>query len=90
MSWKPPDPLGSTTGYRILYQSDGSSSSNASRSLDDARETDFLLSDLLMGTAYNVSLVAISQHLPSEILSLSLQLVPGMEVCSSCAFTVDE
>ena len=34
-----------------------------------------VLEDLIMDSRYSISLVAISQHLPSETLTLSIQLL---------------
>ena len=72
VSWSPPTPLGDTTGYRIYYSGDSSSSVNATSN------NEVLLNQLLMGGSYNISLVAISQHLPSVPLIVSLHLLLGV------------
>ena len=74
VSWSPSTPLGDTTGYRIYY-SDSDSSDSVDVSDPSSRE--YLLQDLVMGSSYSLSLVAISQHLPSGTLTQSLQLVLG-------------
>ena len=68
VSWSPPTPLGDTTGYRIYYSGGSSGSVNAT-------STEVLLSQLLMGGSYNISLVATSQHLPSAPLVESLKVM---------------
>ena len=72
MSWSPPDPLGDTTGYVIYYSTDGSSDS-VDVSGPDSSEA--VLEGLVMDSRYSISLVAISQHLPSETLTLSIQVL---------------
>ena len=72
VSWSPPTPLGYTIGYRIYYSSGSSSSVDIS-----GTTSQYVLADLVMGGSYSVSLVATSQHLPSEALTQSLQLVLG-------------
>ena len=63
VSWSPPTPLGDTTGYRISYNdSDSSDSVNVSGGYTHSH----LLIDLVMGATYTISIVATSQHLPSE------------------------
>ena len=75
VSWSPPDPLGDTTGYVIYYSTDGSSDS-VDVSGPDGSET--ILEDLMTDSRYLISLVAISQHLPSETLTRSIQLLGNM------------
>ena len=72
VTWSPPDPLGDTTGYVIYYSTEGRSDS-VDVSEPDSSET--VLEDLIMDSRYSISLVAISQHLPSETLTLSIQLL---------------
>ena len=74
VSWSPPTPLGDTTEYKIYY-SDSDSSDSVDVSDPSSRE--YLLEDLVMGSNYSLSLVAISQHLPSGTLTRSFQLVLG-------------
>ena len=77
MSWSPPTPLRDTTGYRIYYSGGSSGSEDVSGSSSNG-----VLGDLVEGGSYSVSLVAISQHLPSAPLTQSLQLVLGIHVAS--------
>ena len=62
VSWSPPTPLGDTTGYRIYYNdSDSSDSVEVSNG-----STNHLLTDLVMGATYTISIEAIlSQHIPN-------------------------
>ena len=59
VSWNPPTPLGDTTGYRIIYSGGSSDSVDVSGSSTD----NHLLTDLVMGATYIISIVATSQHL---------------------------
>ena len=72
VSWTPPTPLGDTTGYIIYYTNDDNTDSVV---IDGGSIDDYTLSDLKENTQYTISIVATSQHLPSEILMISLQLV---------------
>ena len=58
VSWSPPTPLGGTTGYRICY-SGGSSGSEA---VSGGSTDNYLLTGLLNGESYTISIVATSQH----------------------------
>ena len=62
VSWSPPTPLGDTTGYRIYYSGGSSGSENVSGGSTD----NLLLTNLVMETNYTISIVATSQHLPSD------------------------
>ena len=75
VSWSPPSPLGDTTGYRIDYtSSDGSSDSvTASGGSTD----NYLLTGLQNGDTYTVSIVATSEHLPSERVTIVRNLKLG-------------
>ena len=62
VSWSPPTPLGNTTGYRIYYSdSDSSDSVDVSGGSID----NHLLTDLVMGATYTISIEATSQHISS-------------------------
>ena len=62
VSWSPPTPLGDTTGYRIYYSdSDSSSYVDVSGGSTD----NYLLTGLVMGTTYTISIEATSQHFHS-------------------------
>ena len=62
VSWSPPTPLGNTIGYRIYY-----SASDTSGSVDVSGGSidNYLLTGLVMGATYTISIEATSQHLPS-------------------------
>ena len=63
VSWSPPTPLGDTTGYRIYYSdSDSSDSVDVSGGSTD----NYLLTGLEMEATYTISIVAVSEHLPSD------------------------
>ena len=62
VSWSPPTPLGDTTGYRIYY----SGGTSGSVDVSGGSRNNYLLTGLQNGESYNISLVATSQHLPSE------------------------
>ena len=62
VSWSPPTPLGYTTGYRIYYSGGSSGSEDVSGGSTDS----YLLTNLVMETNYTISIVATSQHLPSD------------------------
>ena len=66
VSWSPPTPLGDTTGYRIYYSGGSSGSEDVSNGSTD----NYLLTDLRNGYIYNISIVATSQHLPSESIKV--------------------
>ena len=78
MSWTPPTPLGDTTGYIIYYTNDDSGSVNVD--IDGGSTDEYTLSDLQNGETYNISIVATSQHLPSDTVDgNSVILYPGIE-----------
>ena len=62
VSWSPPTPLGDTTGYRICY----SGGNNGSEDISDGSTDNYLLTGLQNGEIYTISIMATSQHLPSE------------------------
>ena len=72
VSWSPPTPLGDTTGYRIYY-SDSSDSVDVSGGSTD----NYLLTGLQNGHSYTTSIVATSQHLPSETVTLDMSIGLG-------------
>ena len=71
VSWSPPTPLGDTTGYRIYY----SGGSSGSMDVSDGSTNNYLLTGLQNGESYTISIVATSQHLPSE------SVTTGMKSC---------
>ena len=70
VSWSPPTPLGDTTGYRIYYSGGSSGSVNVS----GGSTNNSLLTGLLNGESYTVSIVATSQHLFSDALTQNVTL----------------
>ena len=72
VTWTPPTPLGNTTGYIIYY----TSKDNVTVSGDSTDE--YTLVNLEREAEYPISIVAVSEHLPSESLTESITLVPGM------------
>ena len=70
MSWSPPTPLGDTAGYRIYYRGGSSGSVDVSGGSTD----NHLVNGLQIGAGYTITLVATSQHLPSERITTSIEL----------------
>ena len=70
VSWSPPSPLGDTTGYRISY----SGSSSGSVDVSDGSTDNHTLTGLENGASYNISIVATSLHLPSEVVEVDIGL----------------
>ena len=66
MSWSPPTPLEDVTGYMIYYS--GSDGSIGIVSVSNGWTNSYLLTGLQTGVTYSVSIVATSQHLPSEVV----------------------
>ena len=73
VSWSPPTPLGNTTGYRIYY----SGGSSGSEDVSDGSTDNYLLTGLQNGEIYTISIVAISQHLPSESIPADMEVMLG-------------
>ena len=67
ISWTTPTPLGDTTGYRVYYMTKNIIV-NASTS------TMLSLTSLEPGHRYNISIVGLSEHLPSEPVTSSIYL----------------
>ena len=74
VSWSPPTPLGDTTGYRIYYSD---SDSNDSVDVSGGSTDNYLLTGLQNGDTYTISIVATSQHLPSESVTLDMDVSLG-------------
>ena len=68
VSWSPPAPLRVTTGYRIYY----SGGSSGSEDVIGSSTHNYTLPGLQNGESYNISLVATSQHLPSESIAADI------------------
>ena len=67
VSWTPPSPLNYTSGYRVNYKVDHSTSWQSIIIINDAIITTVNVTGLTSGIYYNVSIVGISEHLPSEM-----------------------
>ena len=66
ISWTAPVSGDNVTGYRIYYQAEGDQSS-----VDVAAGvTEYSITGLCPGLTYNISLVALSVHLPSPVVEL--------------------
>ena len=73
VSWSPPTPLGDTTGYRILYNGSGSGIVDVS----DHSTDNYLLTGLQNKDTYNISIFAISQHIPSQVVIADMEVTLG-------------
>ena len=73
VSWSPPTSLGDTTGYRIYY----SGGSSGSVDVSDGSTDNYLLTGLHNGGIYTISIVATSQHLPSESIGADMEVMLG-------------
>ena len=67
MSWSPPTPLEDVTGYVIYYS--GSDGSGGCVNVSNGKTNSYLFSGVQTGVNYSVSIVALSQHLPSKVVS---------------------
>ena len=76
VSWNPPTSLGDTTGYRIYYSGGSSGSVNVS----DGSTDNYLLTGLQNGETYTISIVATSQHLPSESVVADMEVLLGEDM----------
>ena len=76
VSWSPPTPLGDTTGYRIYY----SGGSSGSEDVSDGSTDNYLLTGLQNGESYTISIVATSQHLPSESIPADMEVMLGEDM----------
>ena len=79
VSWSPPTPLGDTTGYRIYYS--GGSSGSGSKGVSGGSTDNDLLTGLQNGESYTISIVATSQHLPSESVEADMEVMLGEDMC---------
>ena len=72
MSWKSPgDPV---TGYVIYFQSEGGG--NSSDTVPGGETESHSLYCLESGVSYNISIVALSLHLPSPLVG-PVTVIPG-------------
>jgi len=64
VSWTASPSVAAVTGYQIYYQAEGDWGSVAV----DANMTNYTLSNLQNGLTYNITMVALSIHLPSSVV----------------------
>ena len=69
VSWSSPIPLGDTTGYRISY-----GDNNDSVDISDGYIDNYLLTGLMMGATYTISIVATSKHIYSQSVDTMITL----------------
>ena len=69
VSWTTPTPLGDTTEYRVYYTTVRNTETST-----DANSSTISLTSLMPGRRYNISIVGLSDHLPSEPVTLSIYL----------------
>ena len=75
MSWTPPASSANLTGYRIYY-----SGANDSGSTDvGASTTEVVIDNRTAGVTYTITMVAVSPHLPSPAVIITL---PGENFAS--------
>ena len=70
ISWIPPASGPAVTGYRIYYQTEGDQRNVG------VNATEFTITSLTTSDAYNISVVALSEHLPSAVVGLEI-IMPG-------------
>ena len=76
--WTPPASSANLTGYRIYY-----SGANDSGSVDvDAFATNITIGSRIPGVTYNITMVALSPHLPSPVIGLAT-VTPGERFVST-------
>ena len=71
LSWIPPIPMGDTTGYKVIYD-DGSYSDSVT--VGDGNTDNVLLTGLVSGASYIISLIATSEHLSSTSITTQVTL----------------
>ena len=82
VSWSPPTPLEDTTGYIIYYTSEDSD--NSTIIVPGGNTMEQPLTGLTMGASYDISVVATSQHFPSEPVEDDIRLGEYSLSCSPC------
>ena len=77
VSWISPSSGPTVTGYRIYYQTVGNQGS-----VDvDASTTEYTINNLVVNDTYIITLVALSEHLPSAIVGPEI-VIPGKTLVS--------
>ena len=69
VSWTPP---ATVTGYQV-YWSEGGGSDSGNMSVG-AEDTAVTINDLTLGVTYNITLVALSDYLPSPVVAVTATL----------------
>ena len=72
VSWTPPSSGSTVTGYRIYYQTVG----NQGTVDVGASTTEYTITNLVVNDTYIITLVALSEHLPSAIVGPEI-VIPG-------------
>ena len=67
IDWSPPMPLGGTTGYRVIYFTSEGQPVISSPPLN-VDMTNYLLTDMVHGTLYFISVERLSKHFSSEVV----------------------
>ena len=79
VSWSPPTPLGDTNGYMIYYS--GGSSGSRSEDFTGGSTNSKTLTNLQNGESYTIlSIVATSEHLPSESIPADMVVMLGKDM----------
>ena len=74
VTWTPPSPLGDTTGYRISFTGGGNSDSV---DVSGGNSMSHTLTDPTNGETYTISIVATSDFLPSETVTVDMAVGLG-------------
>ena len=78
VTWTPPSPLGDTTGYRISFTGGGTSGSVNVSGRNSMSHT--LATGLTNGVTYTISIVATSNFLPSETVTVDMAVGLGERI----------
>ena len=83
VSWNPPASLANLTGYRVYY-----SGADDSGSIDvGASATEVIIDNCTVGVSYSITMVALSQHLPSPVVG-PVSVTLG-EYSAGCLYLLD-
>ena len=84
VTWTPPSPLEDTTGYRISFTGGGSS---GSVDIDGGSTGSYLLTSLVTGNSYIITVAGLSRHFPSDAETREVILCKQMSsLCIPCVF----
>ena len=87
VSWIPHTQLGDTTGYRIYY-SDGDNSDSVD--VRDGSTDKYLLTGLVMGATYTISIVATTQNFCSERVEIMISLCKVKNINENAYFILPD